>query len=708
MKFIISLFFLITMSLDAVAQEKSLSCSKNGTVLFYINGINVGKTDFDEDLDRLFETIVSLETKFDNQGSVSVTGEHNSSEGFTLDYIQLVRQKLEGQKKYSNSDIVELISLYFHSRIEFIRSIGEEIYDEIRRDMFLELNSGETISQNDIKVMAIKIRNFLNQNKKVIVVSHSQGNIYANYVYDELLNIGVPAEALNKYYGNLQVGSAARSLKAKNAKVYSLKDDIALNWLSGTSPRPVLDQKYRVSLHTPSSLYCVLNYCHGFASTYQSSSMEVVGPKQGASGEVTRKSVDVFRENLEEVAWMLANNDDNCCDGREGRFYRKDYSSPASGFVENTVDIASRANITISESAQLCGELKIRNPINYNSNIYIRGNSEIHANYPILIYGNIDFLNSVITNYTHQSGAEFNGGNEYGLKFANSLIHGGGKISGDMWGNSLEVSGAPEITANSFFNINTNEMLYPSLDRVELKGEDTELKGFFYLGNLVLDDSIIEGEVEEPTPTSNRWTFLAVDGYQSGSSSFGHIYKNVHFKGVGYLTGPIGENVRIEGFTVGNNNSGVVITNDSSVLNDSSLRGSLVLQYGTSFSGNWVNETSEFGSIGIASTIRNATVNGRVEINNSIINGGSYSSVGIHYPFAYMSNLTNCNASCNSYIRDETATNKTFGCGYISEGYEKEKSKWRHQESAYYDNRMDDYLVGYARFKSIMKNEQEN
>ncbi len=60
-------------------------------------------------------------------------------------------------------------------------------------------------------------------------------------------------------------------------------------------------------------------------------------------------------------------------------------------------------------------------------------------------------------------------------------------------------------------------------------------------------------------------------------------------------------------------------------------------------------------------------VSGYVLISSSILTGSNVSSTVLGNPSVYGSMLTRPTITCNAYVNNETTSDKTYGCNYVSE-----------------------------------------
>ncbi len=112
--------------------------------------------------------------------------------------------------------------------------------------------------------------------------------------------------------------------------------------------------------------------------SYLSSIIPVLGPKQGKFVKPIRFAKNVFLDNLEEVAWMLANNDPKCCEGNDGRFRYNSKSMTGEDIKElgGFVDFKSKVDkgVYLEKDSFICesevkGKVHIKESVINNSKL---------------------------------------------------------------------------------------------------------------------------------------------------------------------------------------------------------------------------------------------------------------------------------------------------------------------------------------------------
>ena len=358
MKFLIVFIVLLSFASSYAAIERnSLSCSQNGLLIIHINGISTTSKDAKANAEYIADMLRSHASKLDvspDPSRFNVIDKYNNSEKFLGDAIQLLHQKL-GESDKGLVEIASLVWAFFEYRILLTDVLDSRVIEELDRISIEQSMKQENISNSDIAEMTDSVVKALGANKKVILVPHSQGNLYADYVYDALVEKGLRNE-VDKYVGVLHIGSVIKKSKFKNSRTYTLQEDRALGTLVALG-FPVEDGKYS-TLDGPHrcSDYTI---CHGVRGAYLNNTIAVRGPKQGIGLSEIRLASQTFIDLIEEVAWMLDNNDPACCEKENGRFYRASYdSSVQDTFIADTVEF-SVPGIYDFQNSKICGGTKI-------------------------------------------------------------------------------------------------------------------------------------------------------------------------------------------------------------------------------------------------------------------------------------------------------------------------------------------------------------
>lgn len=129
---------------------------------------------------------------------------YNQSEGFAIDLIRSLFQKIEesNQKGFIQSSINNLIIKYLKEIIWSDFNIEKKSDDEILK----------IILTDNQKHIDNKILKSYNKNKKLIIFSHSQGNLYANQACE---NLGL------SYFKNIQIATPSSEIKCGDKDHYT-------------------------------------------------------------------------------------------------------------------------------------------------------------------------------------------------------------------------------------------------------------------------------------------------------------------------------------------------------------------------------------------------------------------------------------------------------------------------------------------------------
>lgn len=627
----------------AFAEEKSLSCSKGGLEIIYVNGIYNSEEETENSSEAVDVLVQRDKERFDVK-SVNVTHSYNRSEGFIRDVIQLLSQKL-AQDKATASRASYLIPLFFFLRSEFVKQVPQNIVNEILDEQMKLIAEQAYHSQVDKFALAQKVKQSLDSNKKVILISHSQGNLYVNAAYN-ILRQQIPQDRLDKFVGNLQVGSVAHGSNYKNSRIYSHKQDLALLAYEYKTGLRIAPKQYSADLS------CVFKIgCHDFINAYLSPNIMNNGPKQG-KGVETRIAERTFLDSLEEVAWMLANNDEDCCDGRDGRFYRKDYDSePQKGFLEDTVALDENVELEIDETSQICGKVNINHTVDggkikfentkveaealvtISGNVYLTDNTNIYSfenSGPISITG----THPSIPLYMERTSIAGNPQISGALIMSDVTISEGGNISGEVF----EPTGSVPSITDSYLSNNSN------------------FSGHYYVSRDI-NRTTIEGIA-----------IIRPDNGQFGTLGIGPFPQDIqggHIKGLVNIQGQMDVDITMNGYGVGNNYGGIIINPGAIVLSHVTITGGAVMSPTAVFSGTWhASNTDPNGYLGhlYYSEVYNSSMSGAPNVNGSILHQVTISGS----PYISGCQQTGCSYSCNAQVVGESGSCGPYGCGYVT------------------------------------------
>lgn len=641
---------------SAISSEvfNSLSCSQKtrGTQIYFINGVltsEFGKMSASNITQIIKNRVESRDFKkrIDQNEKVFIEYIYNNSEEFGLDFIQAAAQKIAETGEFPHARTIG--RFLFKSGKACLSS--PMICSGIIVSIGGLLAKQAYISNEDLRQMADLIQFHLSNNYKVIVISHSQGNLYANLIYTELLRRGVSTDSLNKYFGNLQIASVASSMKAKNNRLFSAREDMLVSNVRKEFPTTI-KSNYSF-INSPPSIDFLK---HGMIESYLSDEVFAVGPKQG-KGTTSRKASDVFLENLEEVAWMLANNDEDCCNGKDGRFYRKNYDSePEKGFLEKTVQVEKGVKLEIDKDSQICGFVNIHSS---SPNFKIKLiNSTVNGWAPIDLKGNLFFkFTDVSSNYVPDKTLRIEGNTEQPLTFDNnSEVAGNLNISGSFIAENAKIYGTGNLKGSLFNRVaaGINTWYPPRIENATISGE-SDIKGFYTIKR-DLHDTSVDGFAVNEESGSMKHTIIESHPW--------HINKGT-ISGPMYILGRVDFNVTLGAYGLPGGSyidySGIHLTSNSILWSSSRVRGAAYINntaYGGNLDGN-VLESHGFLHLS-NNTISGTDISGAPYIIGSSIHNSTVTG----NPVIVDSSFLDSSFSCNAYVYRESGSNKSFSCGY--------------------------------------------
>lgn len=262
MKTIITLFAALIASISVNAQT---ACNINADV-YYINGVNNPDYRKVKDQADLLHRNISLISK-KAKGVKNVTLLHNHSDGLFLDLIyEFAQQKaLERAQDISDTFVSVGMTALGHlglSSEEDTKSVqqivAKMIASNLMNSSLKDLESFKSMVGNDSLYSGVQ----------AVLVSHSQGNMFANTMYDDLKAL-LPA----RYSRGLGVVNVANPANRAPSNLYlTVNEDLVIGGLSllagiVTSPMPANFNATGASLIDPLG--------HSFSSVYLSQRLPV-------------------------------------------------------------------------------------------------------------------------------------------------------------------------------------------------------------------------------------------------------------------------------------------------------------------------------------------------------------------------------------------------------------------------------------------------
>ncbi|MBC75719.1 MAG: hypothetical protein CME64_06865 [Halobacteriovoraceae bacterium] len=216
---------------------------------------------------------------------------YNQNRGI-YDFVEVLAQKIrEADSNLNEKEVYKKVAEYWFSDRGWLANMPGDFPEKLKEAEIQRVQSTEysTLHSDVAAVVSTDL-----QKRSVLVVSHSQGNLFANLLYEELKN-GPNIERL-KHYANLQVGSAASHIAAKQESYgdyYTSKQDKVIAGLGqlGSILPPNVDADYLGNITTDP-------FGHFFIGTYTNS--DVKGRMDGE--EVFRPMSEIFMDKLSALA----------------------------------------------------------------------------------------------------------------------------------------------------------------------------------------------------------------------------------------------------------------------------------------------------------------------------------------------------------------------------------------------------------------------
>lgn len=400
-----------------VARSEELKCSKNGTDIIFINGVD---TTFDEGaghekkLIRLINEEVG-KGKIDKDSKVDVGFRYNRSQGAIFDFLEAGAQSLNSQSGGETSieeaygEIAKLLFSWPGSLL------SDAIVEQVLADKISTLTEME---QEDVDGLKKDIKDTLSTDRKLILVSHSQGNFFITRALEELEGFEGETNGklfkfnnYKKFIGNLRVSSPQDKEIAYSAETVLNNQDFLHNYtlvrIAANPPEPTF------SLVKPENTVDFRDEAdrkvnHGFSSTYLFRItdwdgyliQEIPDPVQRSYVRAQHLSLDALGkqtlDRLVEVAEGLPSNCAETCtevsssitfeayrhanpDGSEGGLVSVEAFVAPTVTVDPAAVVCGRAhvldNVKIYDSARVDGSALITKNAVIADDAYITGNS---------------------------------------------------------------------------------------------------------------------------------------------------------------------------------------------------------------------------------------------------------------------------------------------------------------------------------------------
>lgn len=232
--------------------EAANSCSPSGYLVVHINGINTLKKDARANAKRVLAHAIG---STHNGIGVKVILAYNPTRGALTDLVDVFRQKLSEYPAIASDLIFRAIT-----RSVFGQSIPQVLQDFVTEYHVNKIKEYGYVSYSDSDLQEIvgAIQSNITENQKILLVPHSQGNLYANATYKKLTtgDNPIPATAI-KIVG---IASPAAYV-AGDGDYLTSSNDLVIKGLRSLG-LSVLASNFTISLSTDDVLG------HGLSSIY--------------------------------------------------------------------------------------------------------------------------------------------------------------------------------------------------------------------------------------------------------------------------------------------------------------------------------------------------------------------------------------------------------------------------------------------------------
>lgn len=224
-------------SAPAVSSAAISSCSAANYSVIYINGIWTADAK-----PAALELQRALGATHNGQ-SVKVSIAYNKTHGKTSDLADVFRQKLNEYPGVAAELLIKALTSGIGS------GLPEPLVEFIRSYNVGKIRDAGSVGYNDDDLRDIVgfIRGSITENQKILLVPHSQGNLYANSAYAALTSgaDAIPSGSI-KIFG---IASPASNM-AGNSDYITSTNDLVINGLRAASGLSVLPANFTVSITT--------------------------------------------------------------------------------------------------------------------------------------------------------------------------------------------------------------------------------------------------------------------------------------------------------------------------------------------------------------------------------------------------------------------------------------------------------------------------
>ncbi|MCM2350734.1 MAG: hypothetical protein NDI69_11995 [Bacteriovoracaceae bacterium] len=224
-------FYFVMMFYFLPALSYALTCSINGTDVIFVNGIMNDSRSVDFTRKKMSSHLVALKRNIDRTSILAFDTSYNESVDLITDFLESWAQSIESKTNGLISFDTAFVALY---RLWFALPrtdpINTDAVDSYYLENYEKINQLLDLEKHDVTRLVSKIKDkILLDDRKVLIVSHSQGNFFANKALLQLSEL--PDFDYEKYkgiIGNIRVASPVSKVIADYSVLVQNSADVIL------------------------------------------------------------------------------------------------------------------------------------------------------------------------------------------------------------------------------------------------------------------------------------------------------------------------------------------------------------------------------------------------------------------------------------------------------------------------------------------------
>lgn len=263
MKALIIFIFIISSSL---ASSEELSCSLKGTAIHFVNGIANTEEDANLSIDRIEDEFKANPRNIDRIGKVYFDYSYNETHGAVKDLLESGAQKIQSAARVAQIDIsIDSAYVILFRAVYLATGLVSPSFLPAVRLAAEDIHRLAASEQADVERLKTDLKKILEADKKLIIVSHSQGNMVTNRALREIqLDTSFNYEFYEKVISNVRFATPEANAVAYHSSHVMNTDDFILY---------VSDQSFNIVLFAPEPEFELRPYWdsylnHNFLDTY--------------------------------------------------------------------------------------------------------------------------------------------------------------------------------------------------------------------------------------------------------------------------------------------------------------------------------------------------------------------------------------------------------------------------------------------------------